>query len=229
LLLFMRGYALAILISMMLGSTGAWAQDRSTAVVSYIDVSSANVDAAKVLLTGYGRTSAGEAGNRAVKILQELGRPDRFAIVEIWTDKATADRHMAATKTVEFRDALRSLQVAPPDDRIGAGLASGDVLPAGSAEEVYVLTHVDVAPERSADSVRFLNAIAQASRRDEGNLAFEIIQQANRPNHFTFIEVWSGMKSLQAHATASHTVEFRNQLQPVEGALYDERLYRELR
>jgi quinol monooxygenase YgiN len=212
----------------MLGSTGACAQDKPTTVVSYIDVSSANIDAAKTLLTGYGETSAGEAGNRCVKVLQEIGRPDRFAIVEIWSDKAQADRHMAATKTVEFRDALKSLQIAPPDDRIGTALTSGDV-PPSPLEAVYALTHVDVAPERSADSSRFLNAIAEASRRDEGNRAFEIIQQTNRPNHFTFIEAWSGMKSLQAHATASHTVEFRNQLQPVEGALYDERLYRALR
>jgi quinol monooxygenase YgiN len=224
-----RGYVLAIVLLGCFGAGIAHAQGNATTIVSYIDVSSAKVDAAKAMLTAYGARCAREVGNRGVRILQEIGRPDRLAVVEVWNDKQAADRHMSADTTLEFREALKSLQVAPPDDRVGMDLMSGDVPPESPAEGSYVLTHVDIAPERSADSLQMLKQAATASRRDEGNLAYEIIQQANRPNHFTFIEVWADMKSLQAHAVASHTVEFRDKLQPVEGALYDERLYRELR
>jgi quinol monooxygenase YgiN len=53
--------------------------------------------------------------------------------------------------------------------------------------------------------------------------------RAGRPNRFTFIEARSDMKSRQAHAAASHTIAFRNELKPVERPLYDERSYGELR
>jgi quinol monooxygenase YgiN len=205
------------------------AQDQATTVVSYVDVSPASIDAAKALLTGYGTTCAHEGGNKAAKVLQEIGRADRFAVVEVWSDKEASDRHQAAASTRQFREALEALQIAPPDDRIGAALVPGNMPSGSSTEAVYVLTHVDIAPERNAESLPILKEAAAASRRDEGNLTYEIIQQSNRPNHFTFIEAWSDIKSLQAHATASHTVAFRNELHPVEGALYDERFYRELR
>jgi quinol monooxygenase YgiN len=225
----MRRFVLTTLILTCCGAMGAYAQDKTTTVVSYVDVSSAKVDAAKDLVTGYVRTSAREAGNKGAKVLQEIGRPDRFAVVEVWSDKETLDRHTAAASTREFRETLKSLQVAPLDDRIGTALVSGNLPSESPTERVYVLTHVDIAPERIAEGLRILKEAAAASRRDEGNLTFVIIQQSSRPNHFTFIEVWSEMKSLQAHALASHTIAFRNALQPVEGALYDERLYRELR
>jgi quinol monooxygenase YgiN len=220
---------LATLILTCFGAVGAYAQDRTTTIVSYVDISSTKVDAAKALLTGYGGTCAREAGNKGAKVLQEIGRPDRFAVVEVWSDKEAIDRHTAAASTREFRETLMSLQVAPLDDRIGTALASGNLPSESPMERVYVLTHVDIAPERSAEGLQILNEAGAASRRDEGNLTYEIIQQTSRPNHFTLIEVWSEMENLQAHAVASHSVAFRNQLQPIEGALYDERLYRELR
>jgi quinol monooxygenase YgiN len=207
----------------------AWAQDKAVIVVSYIDVASTDVEATKAVLDGYGRTCAHEDGNRGIKVLQEIGRPDRFAVVETWIDKGAADGHMTAASAFGFRKSLKSLQVAPPDDRIGTAVAPGNIPPESPAEVVYVLTHVDIAPERSAESLKILSEAAAASRRDKGNLTYEIIQQTSRPNHFTFIEVWSEIKSLQAHAAAPHTIAFRDELRPIEGALYDERLYRELR
>jgi quinol monooxygenase YgiN len=225
----MREYVLAISILMTLGSAGASAQDRAVTVVSYIDVSSTNVAATKALLSGYRGTCAREDGNGGVKVLQEMGRPDRFAVVEVWSDKEAVDRHMTAKSTLALREALKLLQVAPPDDRVGTALVPGKIPSESPADAVYVLTHVDIAPERSAESQRILNEAAAASRRDEGNLTYEIIQQTDRSNHFTFVEVWSDTTSLQAHAAAPHTIAFRSELRPIEGALYDERLYGELR
>jgi quinol monooxygenase YgiN len=52
--------------------------------------------------------------------------------------------------------------------------------------------------------------------------------EADHPNHFTVIEEWTTSKSRDAHLIAAHTRAFRERLLPMEGALYDARLYNEL-
>jgi quinol monooxygenase YgiN len=89
-----------------------------------------------------------------------------------------------------------------------------------------VVTHVDVVPPRKDDAVGLLKTLGDASRKDDGNLRYEVVQQTNRPNHFTVIEIWKSRKAFDAHNAAAHVREFRDRLQPMSGSLYDERLYR---
>jgi quinol monooxygenase YgiN len=91
---------------------------------------------------------------------------------------------------------------------------------------VYVVTHVDVPPPRKDDCVALLRTLAAASRKETGNLRYDVVQQSNRPNHFTVIEVWRSRKDFDQHAAAAPARAFRDQLTPMSGALYDERLYR---
>ena len=70
-----------------------------------------------------------------------------------------------------------------------------------------------------------LQQLAEVSRRDDGNVRFDVLQQRSRLNHFTIVEIWRDQKALEAHAMAAHTRQFREQFQPMSGALYDERLY----
>jgi quinol monooxygenase YgiN len=71
-----------------------------------------------------------------------------------------------------------------------------------------------------------LKKLAGDSRKDDGNLRYDVVQQSNRPNHFTVIEVWKNRKAFDTHAMAAHVRDFRDKLTPMSGALYDERLYR---
>ena len=59
-----------------------------------------------------------------------------------------------------------------------------------------------------------------------GNLRFEVVQQVNRPNHFTVVEIWKDAKAVETHSMAAPTREFRDKLATMTGALYDERMYR---
>jgi quinol monooxygenase YgiN len=55
-----------------------------------------------------------------------------------------------------------------------------------------------------------------------------VLQQTNLANHFTLVEEWADRKALDAHIMAANTRLFREQLSPMEGALYDERFYKVL-
>jgi quinol monooxygenase YgiN len=91
-----------------------------------------------------------------------------------------------------------------------------------------VVTHVDVFPPRKDDAVGLLKVLGDTARKEDGNLRYEVVQQTNRPNHFTVIEIWKDRKAFNAHLAGVLVRAFRDRLAPMSGSLYDERLYRAL-
>ena len=91
---------------------------------------------------------------------------------------------------------------------------------------IYAVTHVDVIPPRKERRLcALLRQLAADSGKDAGHVRFDVLQQTNRPNHFTVVEVWKDRNAFDAHGMAAHTRQFRDRLAPMSGALYDERLY----
>ena len=91
---------------------------------------------------------------------------------------------------------------------------------------VVVVTHVDVPPPKKDECIAALKTLVADSRKEGGSVRFEVFQQSNRPNHFSVVEVWKDQRAYDAHITAASTKKFRDQLTPMSGALYDERLYK---
>ncbi len=203
---------------------------RSVYVVTYLDVAPPEAAQAAALARQYAPASRKEAGNEAFDVFEEIGRPNRFAILEAWRDKAAYDAHGAAASTTGFRDKLQPLLISGyrgPDLRpaLGRSLRPGRRVP----RRVYVLTHVDVFPAGKDQAVELVKALAEAARKDPGNFWFDVLQQDGRPNHFTLFEGWRDQKAFEGSVMAAHTKEFRQKLNPLEGALYDERLYEAVR
>ena len=116
--------------------------------------------------------------------------------------------------------------MSPYDERSHTGLAMGHAAPP-SGGTVVVVTHVDVIPPGQNQLREMLKTLADASRKETGNLRFDVLQGV-RQNHFTVLEAWRDQQAYEAHVTAAHTKAFREELQPkaADGAPYDERLYR---
>jgi len=109
---------------------------------------------------------------------------------------------------------------------VHVGLSIGPIAAAGARDAIYVVTHVDVIPPRKDDGVAALKRLGDESRRSDGNLRFEVVQQTNRPNHFTVVEIWKDARAVETHSMAPATREFRDKLATMTGALYDERMYK---
>ena len=109
------------------------------------------------------------------------------------------------------------LAAAPPVQAQNAG---------GST--IYVVRYIEVAPGSQKQAVGLVKKLADASRKEAGAVRFEVFQQMSRPNHFSVVEIWKDRKAYETHITAEHTKKFREQLTPMSGALYDERLYKVL-
>lgn len=194
-------------------------------VVSYLEVVSASAREAAALLRRYRDSRRAAEGNRRLDVLQQRDRPDHFAILELWTDEPALEAHTRAAPTGQLAEQLRGLLVSPCDERLHRRLWLGSTPTSEAVGATYVLTHADAVPPAKDDAIDGLKELAEASRNDDGNLRYEVLQQRSRPNHFTIVEVWRSEPAREAHVMAAHTRRFRERFQPMTGSLYDERLY----
>ncbi|MBV8751892.1 MAG: antibiotic biosynthesis monooxygenase [Hyphomicrobiales bacterium] len=225
----MRSMFLLMVVAATMVSIGAAAAVAEDAIVygaTYVEVAPGAIPQGIALLKALHDASRKEDGNLGFFVVQEHDRPNRFVAMETWKDQASLDAHRKGKAYAEFNEKLMSVRTAPPDERVHNALApSPSGLPAPSRGSVWVVTHVDVPPPSKDACIAELKTLAEASRKDAGNLAFGVVQQTNRPNHFTVVEVWQDQKALDAHAVAEPTKKFRAALGPMLGAPHDDRVY----
>ncbi|MCC6776708.1 MAG: antibiotic biosynthesis monooxygenase [Hyphomicrobiales bacterium] len=219
---------LAILLAPLAGAPPAQAQDAPVYIVSYIDSAPANRGTVVGMLRRLALASRKDPGNVRFEVLQRTTPSNQFAIVAIWKDQKSYDGHLAAAHVKEFRDRVKPYLISAIDDRVHSGMEIASQAAAGPRGAIYVVTHVDVPPPKKDDCVAALKTLVGDSRKESGSARFEVFQQSSRPNHFSVVEIWKNQGAYDAHITAAHTKKFRDELTPMSGALYDERLYRAL-
>ena len=221
-------FLLSLIIAWTMYEPFAYAQSNALYLVTYVEAMPDAITPASALLKRYRDASSHEDGNLRAEVLQELERPNRFAIVETWRDKVALDAHEQSADTTEFREKMKAIQAAPYDERINSQLHAAQGKNESKPDALYVVTHVDVIPPGKDDCMAALKAMSVDTAADAGNISYEVLQQTNRGNHFAVLEVWTNRKALDGHAMAAHTRAFRAKLIPIAGALYDERIYKAL-
>ena len=98
---------------------------------------------------------------------------------------------------------------------------------AAAGKNLYVVTHVDIigAGGNLDASIKLMRDFVAESLKDPGAIRVELLQQDNRRNHFTIVEVWQSKKAFEAHTAAEHTKQFREKLDPMLGSPFDERMH----
>src|SRR5262245_2802492 len=189
--------------------------------VTYVEVMPTSKADATNILRRYREAAQKEGGNLRCEVAQRIDQPHQYAILEIWKDQAAFETHGKSPNSAEMREKIAAIRNAPTDERVHTALSIGPIdAPAGVRGGIYVATHVDVIPPRKDDGVAALKRLGEDSRRGGDNLRFEVVQQVNRPNHFTVIEIWRDAKAVETHSMAAPTREFRDKLATMTGALY---------
>ena len=96
---------------------------------------------------------------------------------------------------------------------------------AGARDRVYVVTHADLLGPNMPAGKKLLQQYVADSRKEKGCVRIEVYEQISRLNHHMIVEVWESQQAFDAHIAAAHTVQFRQQLDPMLGSPYDERLH----
>ena len=190
--------------------------------VAYVETRAKEAGAGSVALARYRSAVERQAGCLAVELFAQTDRPGHFAVVETWRDQAAFDGRDAAAKR-ELTQSLALIRVSDYDERPYKPLTLAPGKAGADGRNVFVIAHVDVAPNSQAPTL--LQQLAAASREEPGNLRFDVLQHAMRGNHFTVIEQWRNQDALDAHVATVHARAYRDALQPLTGSPLDERVY----
>jgi quinol monooxygenase YgiN len=226
-----RSFLAAVVTMAGLFSAGEMARAQDTSqpvtVVTYTEVAPAKAADARKLVLAYAAEARKANGAVQIDAAQRISDPGHFALVEQWQSLAAKQAFAATDPYTKFRAALDPLRSAAYDERIHAALSVAPSKKA-SGDTIMVLTHVDVIPTQVEPGTAKVKAFVEEGRNAPGNLRFDDVVQANRKNHFTVIESWKSMADKSAWISSKSARTFREELQPMGGALYDERVYKVL-
>ena len=204
------------------------AADGPIHAVTYVEVMPTARGEGVAALKRYGEATRKEDGNLRCEVVTRIGQPHQLVVLEVWKDQKAFEAHRAAAHTAQLREKIQAIRNAPIDERVHVTTSAGPLQPGPAGDAVYVVTHVDVIPPRKDDGLAALKQLAGDARGSAGNVRFEVVQQTNRPNHFTVVEIWKDANAVATHSMSEAMRRFRDALGPMSGALYDERLFKAL-
>jgi quinol monooxygenase YgiN len=161
-----------------------------------------------------------------VTLLQEAAWPNRFVIYEGWKDQSAYDANEKAAHTVTLRDKLKPIAGAPYDRREYQAFAVGPSQPAAGPDTIYMQLHLDVFPPGIERTLAAARAVAEAARKGEGNLRYDVVKSIKPPqSHTTFLAAWRNRKAFDAYEGSTYARQFRDTVGPLLGSPFDDRLY----
>jgi autoinducer 2-degrading protein len=191
--------------------------------VSYVETRADSTKTATDLLRRYRDASRASDGFVRLDLFEQIGRPGHFIVIEVWRDQKAFDSRNPSIQK-QLLDGLEPIRVAGWDQRPYKTLSTAASPATAGSDAVYVISHVDIAPTSPVQAPEALRRQAEASRKEPGNLRFDVVQHTMRGNHFTVVEGWRNQQALDAHVAAAHTREYRDTLQPGTGSPLDERV-----
>jgi len=87
-------------------------------VVTHIDVTPNYSDATAALLKQFAADSRKDPGCNRFEILVQLGRTNHLAVVEVWQNRDSFEKHKAFDHSKQFREKLQPMLGSPFDERL---------------------------------------------------------------------------------------------------------------
>jgi quinol monooxygenase YgiN len=206
-------------------------QPEPARALTFIEVRRDAVDRGKAILQQYETALRQAASSPHVEVLQELGRPERFVLIE--TARRTDELAGVEAGAQQILTPLNDLLTAPLDRRahrefgdVSAGTKT-DSAAKSAPGDIYVIAHLDLGSDQARGQAA-LNQLTGAARDSPGNLRFEVWQQSSRPNHFNIVARWSSRGPLDEFTASAAAREFRASVAPLIGSLFDDRHYRRI-
>ena len=73
---------------------------------------------------------------------------------------------------------------------------------------IYVVATLTIKPETRADFIAAATACIKETRKEPGNIAYDLHESVTDPTKMVFVEQWENMEALGPHRTAEHMKAF---------------------
>jgi quinol monooxygenase YgiN len=86
--------------------------------VAYFESAPSEVNRTTTVLKAYRQATQKAAGVVRIQVLQQIGRPNFFAIAEKWSDGPSLQAQLASMNNKKLRDELQTVLISPFDERL---------------------------------------------------------------------------------------------------------------
>jgi quinol monooxygenase YgiN len=73
---------------------------------------------------------------------------------------------------------------------------------------IYVVAALMVKPERRAELIAGAGACVAETRKEAGNIAYDMHQSVTNPTKMVFVERWESHEAIAAHESSAHVKTF---------------------
>ena len=126
-------------------------------------------------------------------------------IFETWKDQASLDTHSAAAHFTRLVPQIANAAVGEMAIQSFTAKSEGD--------QIRINCMLKVAPENVTRALGLAQELVEASRKDGGNIDYDIYQSQTTPTNLMIFETWKDQPSLDAHSAAEHFTRIVPQLQ----------------
>ncbi|MDR2810108.1 MAG: antibiotic biosynthesis monooxygenase [Tannerellaceae bacterium] len=77
-----------------------------------------------------------------------------------------------------------------------------------SAEKLTIVANVTIYPEYKDEILSAIQAVVEGTRREPGNISYDVFEDTANPLRFTFIEHWKSQSAIDAHNASDHFLRF---------------------
>ena len=91
---------------------------------------------------------------------------------------------------------------------------------------IIVHAHLQVQPDQEQLFSEEIQALVQETRKEAGNISFELMKSTEHANRYTVVELWKDLNALLAHAASEHYTAFSQEATtfmaaPIELKVFD--------
>jgi len=76
--------------------------------------------------------------------------------------------------------------------------------------ELKIVAVIVVKPEYKEDVLKALYKVVDETRKEEGNVSYDLHEDINNPLKYIILEVWKSDKAIDIHNESIHFGEFKN-------------------
>lgn len=140
--------------------------------------------------------SRNDSGNIDYDIYQSQTDPTQLMIFETWKDQASLDVHSAAAHFTRIVPQLANAAVGE--------MAIQSFTQASEGSQIRINCLFKVAADNVTKILGLSKELVEASRKDGGNIDYDIYQSQTDPTKMMIFETWSDQASLDVHSAAEH-------------------------
>ena len=135
--------------------------DTALHAVSYVDVMPSASASMISALKQYRDASSKENGYVRFDLLEQIGRPGHFAIVETWRNQQAFDAHALTAPAKQFQNALQPIRLSGYDQRLYKTLTIAPGAAAAIDQTIHVVIRWDHRVTDAAPIARVLTRLEQ--------------------------------------------------------------------